>query len=148
MNNDVSSGLQSSTTYRYPWGNIVRRCQISMNGKLYQYINTNQSIRKDLFNFKITFFDSTNDSDLKDIIITEQLIEDVIKSTSSHSAAGVPHIILREYVQELASTLSFTVKTFLDESYIPTQFKGSIITPIFKRGDTSVHAVTDRSKTP
>ena len=51
---------------------------------------------------KSTLFDSTNDSDLKDIIITEQLIENAINSTSCHSAAGIDGIspiLLRECAQ-------------------------------------------------
>ena len=35
------------------------------------------------------FFYSRNYIDLKDIVITEQLIEDTIKSAPSHSAAGI-----------------------------------------------------------
>ena len=63
-----------------------------------QEISDKLSNQFDFFNSKIKYdnngyeylFDSTNDSDLKDIITTEQLFEDAIKSY--HSAADIDGI--------------------------------------------------------
>ena len=70
---------------------------INQFGRTFSIPKSNMTITN-----KSTFFDSTKDSDLKDIIITEQLIENAIKSTPCHSVAGVdgiPQILLREYAQ-------------------------------------------------
>ena len=77
---------------------------------------------------------------INDIHITPSIISNILRNLKTHSAAGpdrLPPIFYKYTSKTITHPLSIIYRTFIDIHQLPSEWKHSIITPKFKKGDTS-----------
>ena len=77
---------------------------------------------------------------INDIHITPSIISNILKNLKTHSAAGpdrLPPIFYKNTSNIITHPLSIIYRTFIDTHQLPSEWKHSIITPKFKKVDTS-----------
>lgn len=78
---------------------------------------------------------------LTDIVFTPGLVARAIKKLKAKSAGGpdsVPPIFLKSCVSHLAEPLAFVYQIFFNASYLPPVWLKAFITPIYKKGDSTL----------
>ena len=90
---------------------------------------------------KPTQQDTTNITELNDIIITEEVMVRAIDEISQNSAPGpdkIPARLLKECKHEIAPALVILWRESLDKGEIPTELLKQTIIPIFKKDNRSI----------
>ena len=85
-------------------------------------------------------FPDTNHHSLSDIQITPHTLHSILKKLKSNSAAGpdgLPPILFHNASSSLIYPLSIMFRAFIDLRSLPHEWKHSILTPKFKKGDPS-----------
>jgi len=75
---------------------------------------------------------------LMDIVISEQVIADRLRSLKSDKSAGVDNLgprLLKELGQEIAGPIADLFRQSILESTVPEDWKRANVTPIFKKGN-------------
>ena len=77
---------------------------------------------------------------INDIHITPSIISNILRNLKTHSAAGpdrLPPIFYKNTSNTVTHPLSIIYRTFVYIYQLPSEWKHSIITPKFKKGETS-----------
>jgi len=84
---------------------------------------------------------SRTSSALTTVIFTQQSVFNVLSKLNAKSAGGpdsIPPIFLKNTRSQLSAPLAFLYQLFFDSSFVPLVWSKAYITPIFKKGDSSL----------
>ncbi|KAJ8042255.1 LINE-1 reverse transcriptase-like [Holothuria leucospilota] len=85
--------------------------------------------------------DSDNSSLVSDVVFSEELVCNKLKSLKASKAPGPDGIhpaILHECSEILSVSLCIIFQKFLDSNFVPADWRIANVTPIFKKGDRSL----------
>ena len=99
-----------------------------------------QPVASKMVNDPQQLFSTSEENDLTDIAVNEEVVTMAIKTLKTHSAPGpdeFPAILLKNCVNELAKPLTLLYRNMLDTGIVPQDLKTAHITPIHKKGSKS-----------
>ena len=80
-------------------------------------------------------------ADLANIKVHAQGVVKLLKNLNPHKATGsdnLPSRLLKEVANEIAPSFTLLFQATLTQGCIPSVWKEGLITPVFKKGDTSI----------
>ena len=123
----------SNETYAYAYSNY-EKCEL-----LKSYFCSISSI--DDTNANLPQFESRTQTELREITISKEEIEDVIKNLDCKKAKGpdnISHSLLKLVSYEISIPLEILFNKSLNEACFPSTWKLAHVIPIFKKGDKSL----------
>ena len=86
-------------------------------------------------------FPKQTEEQLTDVVITEEAVEEILRSLKTNKAAGpdgVENQLMKECSEEVAPVLTKLFRRSIDEGKVPKQWKEAHIVPIHKNGSKAV----------